>query len=1211
MSGISSGYPILVIAPTVTVSPVRIHIGDYLEIVGQNFGSTQGTGIVTVDGVTATIVSWADTSITIIIPEVTITTNDYVEVAVIAGGITATSSDLWILLGGILRFVNPDNWSEILLDLDNGGDGSGQEIWQQQGTMIPLPSTETAFTHPDVVDGESLVSTRLPNKDAILQLLLTGDSKTDLDTVVQNLSLEIYKETGCLEYRPERSSKSIYYTYYRVFEAPAIDDYFTHKERAENYAYNVGIKLSCHPWAETEEEEITVSTNLFANGAFEQDLIGWDTITTGAGTPTVTIDVTRYILGGSRSCQLLTNNSGGTAGVISSDFRPVNSDKTHNVQVFGWKQSGTIKVTATLYCYDEDGNATDPASIVILTDKSPTGAAWEDMVTLNGVPIIYPEDWPDGTKKVKIEVKQTGAVGTVSIDGILLSESEFISDKLLEAALGIVIPMGEVKGHIPALMDMYISNAHNTGPWNLQSTGILENLYGIDYYSSTVAVAVGANGRILFNDGSSWIPKVSGVSVPLYSIHQLNANHFWSVGENGVILFSSDGTTWSAQSYPSSLSPTVTDMALDAWTNPTTLTNWMKTLGGLFPGTLDQKTWPFSHSGSGAGFTVSYTGPWTPRGMNLSILSNTRTPIDLSESYMISWWTSSIWFALRGNIDPYIEVHFYNSGGADLGSPKVVHFGITDTWTQLTTTVGPADYPLNTAQIGLFCRASGLAVGDSEFPISVLFVFLIDDWAITLIDTPDLYGVHAISNTNIVAVGQYGCIIKSNGTTWTRKTSGITTNLNAVHAYNTTPIIIAVGDNGTILTSADGTTWVDHSVIIFGWKPDLYGVYVLDATHVWIVGENGMILFSVDAGATWVLQTSPTNKDLYSIYAVDDTHIFACGKDGTLLSSDGTTWVIEGSGTNVNLNSISAYDATHVLAVGNGGTALIGISTYTALPLTDLVVGESKGYHPDFNPVLDAVGTTLTVNAAGQYRRRSRYRAMSANDVEEWLFNVSKHKGTYLISIGGGINNAVNYDQIVLTLRLKDVAGNAITSTVTLTVPASLDLSDASGYTTVGYFREIAMLISKFAEIDIPSSFISSLTKQANINQSIILTAPAGMGGGDRLNIDCLTLIPTDEAYVILNNWRTGASGAQQSFMILSSTDELILSAITDSIESAMVYNPNYTHGSPQFKAKPLGVNLTLIASYLTGSGATMDYQLSPRLNIVLKYKPRWLLSAV
>jgi len=46
-------------------------------------------------------------------------------------------------------------------------------------------------------------------------------------------------------------------------------------------------------------------------------------------------------------------------------------------------------------------------------------------------------------------------------------------------------------------------------------------------------------------------------------------------------------------------------------------------------------------------------------------------------------------------------------------------------------------------------------------------------------------------------------------------------------------------------------------------------------------------------------------------------------------------------------------------------------------------------------------------------------------------------KGTFLISISGGINNAVNYDQIVITMQLKNASGVAINPTVVPTNPAS------------------------------------------------------------------------------------------------------------------------------------------------------------------------------
>jgi len=72
--------------------------------------------------------------------------------------------------------------------------------------------------------------------------------------------------------------------------------------------------------------------------------------------------------------------------------------------------------------------------------------------------------------------------------------------------------------------------------------------------------------------------------------------------------------------------------------------------------------------------------------------------------------------------------------------------------------------------------------------------------------TQTLYGIHAVAANNAVAVGQLGVIVKWNGSVWLEKVSGITTNLNAVTAVDSSHWI-AVGNNGKILISSDGNTW--------------------------------------------------------------------------------------------------------------------------------------------------------------------------------------------------------------------------------------------------------------------------------------------------------------------------------------------------------------------------------------------------------------------
>jgi hypothetical protein len=189
-------------------------------------------------------------------------------------------------------------------------------------------------------------------------------------------------------------------------------------------------------------------------------------------------------------------------------------------------------------------------------------------------------------------------------------------------------------------------------------------------------------------------------------------------------------------------------------------------------------------------------------------------------------------------------------------------------------------------------------------------------------------------------------------------------------------------------------------------------------------------------------------------------------------------------------------------------------------------------------------------------------------------------------------------------------ATSAVSPIIVATVPASLDISTASGATSVSVFREIGMLASRLEPINIPSSYTSNLARQKGINQSITLTASSSLAA-NKLWIDCITLIPAGEGdpFVELNNWRTGASGAMQSNMILSSSDGYVMQSISNSIEMASIFNPAYVNGSPEFFASPIGMNLTLIAAMIQGTTTTTDYQLTPRLNIKGKYRPRVVLA--
>src|SRR5208282_5085195 len=92
------------------------------------------------------------------------------------------------------------------------------------------------------------------------------------------------------------------------------------------------------------------------------------------------------------------------------------------------------------------------------------------------------------------------------------------------------------------------------------------------------------------------------------------------------------------------------------------------------------------------------------------------------------------------------------------------------------------------------------------------------------------------------------------------------------------------------------------------------------------VGEQGTILRSSDAGATWSPAATGTVEILLSVaLSADGKTALAAGSGGTILrSSDGgTTWSAEASGTAEGLSSVAlSADGKIALAAGGKGTIL-------------------------------------------------------------------------------------------------------------------------------------------------------------------------------------------------------------------------------------------------------------------------------------------------
>ncbi len=165
-----------------------------------------------------------------------------------------------------------------------------------------------------------------------------------------------------------------------------------------------------------------------------------------------------------------------------------------------------------------------------------------------------------------------------------------------------------------------------------------------------------------------------------------------------------------------------------------------------------------------------------------------------------------------------------------------------------------------------------------------------------------------------VAVGTNGTILSSSDNkTWTSQESGTTLTLNDVKFANDT--YIAVGENGVIVTSPDGATWTRQDSGVF---TSLFGVTFAQDLFV-AVGNSGTILTSPD-GVTW----TPRGATVFSFRAVEfGNEIYVTsGLGGKILwSRDGFDWDLTFSQQSDNLRGLAFGEGLFV-TVGEVGSTL-------------------------------------------------------------------------------------------------------------------------------------------------------------------------------------------------------------------------------------------------------------------------------------------------
>lgn len=385
-------------------------------------------------------------------------------------------------------------------------------------------------------------------------------------------------------------------------------------------------------------------------------------------------------------------------------------------------------------------------------------------------------------------------------------------------------------------------------PWTIQTSGTQNNLNCV-LFANGMFVVVGAGGTILTStDGTQWTPQISGTVGSINNVIYADGQ-FVAVGEAGLVLSSPDGVTWK--------------------NHPTGIQGWLS--------------------------AIAY--------------GNGR--------YVIPNSSLSIWHST--DLDSWKSVSTSETGFVGLRG-ATYHDG-------LFVTVGQSS--------AIFTSSNGVnwvkRVGDTQ-------------------SMPPFYSAVIYAGGSFIAVGGAGGIQQSksvvvtspDGKTWTERETTGKSFLNSVAAGNGR--VVAVGGGfpmaNTVLTSRDGVSWTDFSE-----TPRLSAVLFANDSFV-AAGDNGLILTSAD-GVLWQQRQTGTTAHLNDL-VFDGRALVAVGTSGTILrSNDGINWSSQTSHSRVHLTGATTGKGLFVVVGGDQIMALDGTLAATPRALLSSSDGITWTDHPN------------------------------------------------------------------------------------------------------------------------------------------------------------------------------------------------------------------------------------------------------------------------
>ncbi len=182
----------------------------------------------------------------------------------------------------------------------------------------------------------------------------------------------------------------------------------------------------------------------------------------------------------------------------------------------------------------------------------------------------------------------------------------------------------------------------------------------------------------------------------------------------------------------------------------------------------------------------------------------------------------------------------------------------------------------------------------------------------------DLYDVASIDPLRVAIAGEQGTLLLSTDGQQFSAVAGASGTLTAV---DLTP-------DGLVAVSIEGGIWLyqtgsDQALEVDSFGQSLHGIDFGDHTPIGaIVGEDGLLLWTEDAGYTWTQRESGTSHDLHAVQvSMDGNEAIAVGEAGTVVRIAGPTISVQ-SVDEVDLRAVHLDAWGRGAVVGDGGRVL-------------------------------------------------------------------------------------------------------------------------------------------------------------------------------------------------------------------------------------------------------------------------------------------------